>query len=59
MPGGVLLLRQAFVFLLNVKQQHGDVARCLSRCTRNGDNQRAIAAANTKFGMNLYSAITN
>ena len=39
-----------FLFWLNVKQQHGDVAQCLSR---NGSYQRAIAAENTKSCVNL------
>jgi len=41
------------VFLLNVKQQHGDAAQCLSLRPPNGDNPRAIAAENTKSGVNL------
>jgi len=41
------------VFLLNVKQQHGDAAQCLSLGPPNGDNPRAIADANTKSGVKL------
>ena len=40
------------MFLLNVKQQHGDALHCLS-LRPNGDNPRAIAAENTKSGVNL------
>lgn len=43
------------MFVLNVKQQHGDAAQSLALRPRKGDNPRAIAAESRKYGVNLTS----